>query len=290
MTKKIFFILISIVVGVQILSAASDKSKIEITAKYVDATKNIVKARDNVVVYYEDSVIKASSVHFDKTTKVLVLDGKIEMLGYEGSKVHTNHIEIHTDTKEVTFDELFLVSESDVWMFTKDAHKQDANYTLGASLLSSCDISDPLWKMAFSDALYDSDTNYIKIYGAKVYLWDIPMFYTPYLAFSTDRERTSGLLFPAFGYTSNEGFLYEQPVYWAISPSMDLEFNPQIRTARSIGMYSTFRFVDSAYSSGELRVGYFKDKTEYVDNNYLPNDSHYGVEFNYTSTASDGSI
>ena len=284
MTKNIFFLLLSVAVGVQILSAASDKSKIEITAKHVDATKNVVKARGNVVVYYEDSVIKASSAHFDKSTKLLVLDGKIEMLGYKGSKVHTNHIEIHTDTKEVTFDELFLIGKNDVWIFSGDAHKQDANYTLGASVLSSCDITDPLWKMVFSHSSYDSDADYIKIYGAKVYLWDIPMFYTPYLAFSTNKNRTSGLLFPGFGYSSNEGFLYEQPIYWAISPSMDMEFNPQIRTSRSIGLYSTFRFVDSAYSSGTLRVGYFKDKTDYVEDNYLENDSHYGVEFNYESS------
>ncbi len=284
MTKKIFFFLVSMVMGVQILHAASDNSKIEITAKHVDATKNIVKAKENVVVYYEDSVIKASSAYFDKSTKILVLDGQIEMLGYQGSKVHTNHLEIHTESKEVTFDELFLIGKNDVWIFSDDAHKEEGNYTLGASLISSCDIADPLWKMAFSDALYDSDTNYIKIYGAKVYLWDIPVFYTPYLAFSTDKERSSGLLFPAFGYSSNGGFLYEQPIFWAISPSMDIEFNPQIRTARSIGMYSTLRFVDSAYSSGKLRVGYFKDKTEYIEENSLPNGSHYGVEFNYESS------
>jgi LPS-assembly protein len=284
MIKNISFFLLFMVTVMQLLSAAADKSKIEITAKHIDAKKNVVTATDNVVVYYEDSVIKASSAHFDKTTKVLVLDGKIEMLGYEGSKVHTNHIEIHTDTKEVTFDELFLVSESDVWMFSKDAHKQDTNYTLGASLLSSCDISNPLWKMAFSRSLYDSDANYMKIYDAKVYLWDTPVFYTPYLAFSTNKERSSGLLFPAFGYSSNEGFLYEQPIFWAISPNMDLEFNPQIRTSRSIGFYSTFRFVDSKHSSGELRVGYFKDKTSYVENNLLPDDSHYGIEFNYESS------
>ncbi len=44
--------------------------------------KDTVTATDNVIVYYEDSMIKASSAHFDKITKILVLDGKIEMLGY----------------------------------------------------------------------------------------------------------------------------------------------------------------------------------------------------------------
>jgi len=284
MTKNIFFFLVCVVVGIQILSAAPDNSKIEITAKHVKATENVITARGNVVVYYEDSVIKASSAHFDKTTKLLVLDGKIEMIGYRGSKEHTNHMEIHTDTKEVSFDELFLISENDIWIFSNEARKEDAKYTLGASVLSSCDISDPLWKMVFSQSLYDSDTHYMKIYDAKVYLWDIPIFYTPYLAFSINRERTSGLLFPGFGYTSNEGFLYEQPIYWAISPSMDIEFNPQIRTSRSLGMYSTLRFVDSEYSSGKLRVGYFKDKTNYTEENNLLNDSHYGIEFNYESS------
>jgi len=284
MHKKLFFFLVSMIAGIQILSAASENSKIEITAKHIDAAGQIVKAREDVVVYYEDTVIKASSARFDKSTKILVLDGKIEMLGYEGSKVHTNHIEIHTDKKEVTFDELFLISKNDVWVFSDDAHKEEGNYTLGASVISSCDIEDPLWKMVFSRSLYDSDTNYMKIYDAKVYLWDIPVFYTPYLAFSTDKERTSGLLFPAFGYSSNEGFLYEQPIFWAISPSMDMEFNPQIRTERGVGMYGTLRFVDSAYSSGVLRAGYFKDKTDYVEEYHLPNDSHYGIEFNYESS------
>lgn len=290
MHKTIPFLLLCIVVGLQILSAAADQSKIEITAKYVDAASNVIIAKDNVVVYYEDSVIKASSATFDKSTKLLILDGKIEMIGYNGNKEHSDHIEIYTDTKEVTFDELFLISKNDVWLFSKDAHKKDTGYTLGTSVISSCDIEDPLWKMIFSSSLYDSEADYMKLYHAKVYLWDIPVFYTPYIAFSLDKQRTSGLLFPAFGYSSNEGFLYEQPIYWAVSPSMDIEFNPQIRTLRSAGMYSTLRFVDSAYSSGTLRVGYFKDKAAYAQEQNLQNDSHYGVEFNYESSRvfSDG--
>ncbi|WP_309498844.1 LPS-assembly protein LptD [Sulfurovum sp.] len=268
----------------QILYASTDKNKIEITAKHLVSTKTTVTAKDNVLVYYQDSVIKATSAHFDKTKKLLVLDGKIEMIGYQGSKEHSNHMEIYTDTNEVTFDELFLVSKQDVWLYSDDVHKQEGNYTLGASMLSSCDISDPLWKMFFERSLYDSEAHYIRVYDAKVYLWDIPMFYTPYMAFTTNKERSSGLLFPTFGYRSSEGFIYEQPVYWAISPSMDLELNPQIRTSRSLGLYGTFRFVDSAYSSGQLKAGYFKDNASYTEENNLPNESHYGLEFYYDSS------
>ena len=284
MPKHFFLFILFAVYLAQSLYAESKRNKIEITAKYIESTKTWVKARDNVIVYYADSVIKASSASYNKTTKLLVLDGNIEMIGYQGSKEHSNHMEIYTEKDEVTFDELFFVADNDVWIFSDDVYKKEGNYTLGRSVLSSCDVEDPLWKMVFARSHYDTNTSYMKIYDAKVYLWDIPMFYTPYMAFSTHSERSSGLLFPGFGYTSNEGFLYEQPIFWAISPSMDLEVNPQIRTARSLGLYSTFRFVDSAYSSGEVRVGYFKDKQSYADKHNLPNDSHYGFEFNYESS------
>ncbi|RLA68348.1 MAG: LPS-assembly protein LptD [Epsilonproteobacteria bacterium] len=282
MFKHFFIPLLFILTSIEILKANTDK--IEITAKHIEVTKNQINAKDNVLVYYNDSVIKASSAHYNKENKLLILDGNIELIGYQGSKEHTQHMEIYTDTKEVTFDELFLVSQNDVWIFSDDVHKKDSNYTFGESLISSCDVENPLWKMTFSDSIYDSQEQYMKMYNAKMYVWDVPVFYTPYLAFSTNKQRSSGLLFPAFGYSADEGFLYEQPIFWAIAPNMDIEFNPQIRTARSVGLYTTFRFADSAYSSGALRVGYFKDKASYAQENDLPNDSHYGVEFNYESS------
>jgi len=171
-----------------------------------------------------------------------------------------------------------------VWLFSDKAERSEGNYTFGMSMLSSCDVNDPLWKMVFSSSLYDSEAKYMKVYDAKIYFWDIPMLYTPYLAFSTHKERSSGLLSPLFGYTVEEGFIYEQPVFWAISPSMDMEFNPQIRTDRSIGLYTTFRFVDSEHSSGKLRVGYFRDNTAYQERENTKDLDHYGLEFNYHSS------
>jgi len=277
-------LLLSFLLSIQTVYAAEEKNKIEVTAKHLDTTETTVKATDGVVVYYQDSVIKASSAFYDKKTKLLILDGNVEMIGYQGTKEHIKHLEIQTESKEVTFEELFFVSENDVWLFSDTAKRHEGNYTFGRSMLSSCDVNDPLWKIAFSHSLYDSEEKYMKVYDAKVYFWDIPIVYTPYLAFSTHKERSSGLLFPLFGYSAEEGFIYEQPIFWAISPSMDIEFNPQIRTNRSVGLYATFRFADSDHSSGKLRVGYFKDEESYVEANELPNSSHYGLEFNYESS------
>jgi len=265
-------------------TAETSHAKIEITANHVTSDKTTVEATGGVVVYYQDTLISAERAHFNKENHLLQLDGHIEMIGYNGSKEHTRHLEIHTDTKEVHFEELFLITRNDVWFFTKQADKREGNYTFGETLFSSCDIKDPLWKMVASHGVYDSKERYMKTYGTKMYFKDIPFFYMPYLAFSTDRRRKSGLLFPSVGYKENEGFLYEQPLYWAISAEMDLELNPQVRTQRGYGMYGTFRFADSPYSHGAARLGYFRDTSSFQQQEATEKKEHYGLEVQYDST------
>ncbi len=278
---KIFVLLLFFIV---IVHGKESSEQIEVVAKTISSTQSTVYGNDGVVVYYGDSIIKANSAVYNRESNLLVLDGKVEMIGYNGSKSHMSHLELNIDSDEVTFKELFLVTQNDVWIYADDAHRVDGNYTFGKSMFSSCDANDPLWKMTFEKSKYDSIDEYMKVYDAKVYFMDMPIAYTPYMAFSTNNKRSSGLLFPLFGYNSNEGFIYEQPIFWAISDNMDLELNPQIRTNRSIGMYGTYRFVDSAHSKGELRVGYFKDKASYAEEHSLNENHHYGLEFNYESS------
>ncbi len=279
-----FFYLYILIGCLSPIFATANKTKVEVTAKRVYTKGDTVTATEGVMVSYDDALIKASSATYNKKTKILTIDGNIEMMGYHHTKEHAKHLEIHTENKEVRFEKLFFSSANDVWLFSDYAHRIDHNYTFGSSLLSSCDVNNPLWVMTFDHALYDSKEKYMKVYDAKVSFLDVPVFYTPYLAFSTDNQRSSGLLFPLLGYTPLEGITYEQPFFWAISESMDIEFNPQIRTERSVGMYATFRFVDSASSSGELRAGYFKDSKRYIAQQHLPYESHYGLEFNYLSS------
>jgi LPS-assembly protein len=105
--------------------------------------------------------------------------------------------------------------------------------------------------------------------------------YTPYFAYSLDKTRRTGLLTPSLGYSSSEGIYYEQPIYIAQQNWWDLEFRPQYRSSRGYGIYQTFRFVDSASSHGEFKAGYFKEKSSYLLENNLQNNSHYGFNFLY---------
>ena len=280
MMNRLIMVLFLVLGARDILCAASNPT-VEILAKNIESIGRIVEARGDIVVDYNGSVIKANRATYDKEKQLLILEGNVESIGYKGTKEHAERIEIEIGKKRVSFKNLFMVSDNDLWLHTYNAQRNAQQYTFGESILSSCDVTDPLWELRFARSLYDADKKYMKIYGAKVYFKDIPVFYFPYLAFSTNKERSSGLLFPLFGYSQRDGFVYEQRIFWAIGPSVDIEFNPQIRTSRSLGMYATLRFVDTDHSSGKMRIGYFKDKDSYVQKYHLKDSNHYGFEFNY---------
>lgn len=254
-------------------------------AENLSADDATVSAEGNVVVHYGESVIQSTSALYDKGKHLLTLMGdRIEVLGYKGSKIHSKELKINTQSKKVTFKNVFLADESDIWVFSESAIKEDTNVTFGPAMMSSCDIKSRDWTFYSESSHYDSKEHYMTMRDVNVKFWDIPVLYTPYLAFSTHKERSSGLLFPSFGYTESEGAVYEQPIYWAASQSWDVELRPQIRTNRGGGAYGTLRFADSPYSQGAIRMGYFKDTEDYVLENNIKNDSHYGFEMNYDSS------
>lgn len=255
-------------------------------AEDLSSTDTAVIAKGNVVVHYGDSVIQASTAHYDREKQLLTLSGDtIEFLGDNGSKIQSKELQINTQSKKVTFKNVFLTDNSDIWVFSDNAVKQDDNITFGPSMMSSCDVNSKDWTFYSKSAHYDGKKHYMTMRDLKVKFWDVPVLYTPYFAFSTRKERSSGLLFPAFGYSASQGAIYEQPLYWAPSRSWDVELRPQIRTTRGVGIYGTLRFADSPYSAGAVRMGYFKDNEDYMIENDIENESHYGFEMLYDSSS-----
>ncbi len=272
------------------LTQDKEPEKIEIVATSIDATKTTAKASDDVLVYYGSTILRSDRAFFDKNSSLLTLDGNIDSIGYEQTKEQSDHMVINTKTKAINFDKLFLANDSDIWLYTDDAVKNEEIYTLGNTIASSCSVKNPLWKMVFNNSSYDKNDNYMKVYGAKLYMWDVPVMYLPYIAFNTKKERRSGILLPKLGYGQNDGFMYEQPLFFALSDSLDIELNPQLRTNRSTGLYGSLRFADTEYSHGELRTGIFHDFESYQISKNNKYQDHYGLEFIYDSSRLFGSL
>ena len=256
--------------------------KVEIYASKMDSKENIVQASGGVTVLYQGYFLSAERAIYNRETGELELFDNIRVNHDGTSKILGKYAKLNIAKKEKFFKPFYMLDkQSEVWISSDEATSKDKDYLIASGAVSGCEPTDPLWNMEFSSLDYDANDKWMNIYNMRLYFGDIPVFYTPYFGYSLDKTRRTGLLMPSIGYSSSEGVFYSESLYIAEQNWWDLEITPQLRTNRGVGAYSTFRFVDSPSSKGELTVGYFKEKTSYFEEYQLENQTHYGFDFVY---------
>ena len=259
--------------------------KVAIYSSSVKSQNDIVKASGGVNVVYKEYILTADRAIYNRVTQDLELFDHVRLHHKEKYKILGKYAKLNLAKKEHYFKPFYLLeTKSDVWISAKEGESKIEKLNISSGVVSGCDPIDPLWTMEFSSSDYNRDTKWLNLYNTRLYIYDVPVFYTPYFGYSLDTTRRTGLLKPSFGISSTEGFYYEQPIYIAEQNWWDLELNPQIRTNRGKGLYTTFRFVDSALSHGEFKAGYFKESGDYFLKYNLENQSHFGFNLKYDNT------
>jgi len=264
------------------ISGAYAEKKVEVFSENMDTNGSIVRTDGDVVVLYDGMYISAESATFDKEAGVIELSGNISVL--KGSEYFAMGEYLMLNTKEETkqFSPFFFQEHTEeLWMSARSAKSITNNFALQSGVVSSCSPQNPDWTIRFTSGSFDSEEQWMQMYNARLYAGDIPVFYLPYFAYSTDTSRRTGLLLPTVGLSNSEGFLYQQPIYIAEYDDWDLEILPQVRTERGSGLYSILRFADSPNSRGSFVLGGFKEYQSYLEEFDLKNEKHYGAEFDY---------
>ena len=256
--------------------------KVEIYATTMDSKDKIVEASGGVNVIYREYFLSADSAIYDRETGDLELFDNIRVNHGSDYKILGSYAKLNIAKKERLFKPFYMLDKSSkVWMSASEGKTKNDDIDIQSGVVSGCNPNDPLWEMEFSSSDYNSKTKWLNLYNTRLYIYDIPVLYTPYFGYSLDKTRRTGLLMPEFGLSDSEGFYYQQPIYIAEYDSWDLEINPQLRTRRGAGIYSSFRFVDSKSSHGEFKAGYFGEHSSYAKEHNLKNDYHYGFNFKY---------
>ncbi|QCD53041.1 LPS-assembly protein LptD [Campylobacter sp. RM16192] len=282
---RLFFVLV-----VSFVSVFANIQDFELLADDVKREANIITANKNVLVYSKEYTMSADRAVYNQDSRVLELFGNVNLMRGKEEVSRCNYAKIDLNSKDSSYEALFLMNKGmEVWMQNDESKSNSKYYETRGSIVSSCNVQNPDWKIKFSSGKLNKESKYLHLYNPVLYIHDIPMFYLPYFGFSTDTRRRTGLLSPDLGYNKNGGFFYRQPIYIAEYNSWDLQLDPQIRTLRGSGLYTVFRFADSPYSGGSIGFGTFSDKDSYrqkqisQNSNRLPlkNKTHKGVEVKY---------
>jgi len=255
---------------------------IEIFGSRVYIKNNIVYVENGLLIR-DNIIVSANTIIYNKLPlkKNIIAKGNV-YINYKNNILLGNSAYINLDTNKIKLTPFFMFSlDTKNWISGKYAIDTDNSYYINNMITSTCNPNKPDWKIVASSAKYNKKTKWVDLYNPTLYLGDLPILYLPYLGFSEDKTRRSGFLRPTFGFSGNEGLLFTLPYYQIFGNTADLELDPTIRTMRGKGIYSTFRFVHSPTSYGEIKAGEFVDKKYYQDKYNLKYKKHIGWSFLY---------
>ncbi len=110
-------------------------------------------------------------------------------------------------------------------------------------LFTTCEPTDNAWALTSSSLSLNYQTGLGIAKHAKIFLFDIPIFYFPYFQFPIDDRRHSGLLMPSFTISTTNGNSLSVPIYWNIHPQMDSIIELNNNTLRGLQINTESRYL-----------------------------------------------
>jgi len=235
-------------------SAAADQ---EVTLKAdsitLDLPSDSYQARGAVRLTRSGASLLADSVLYRRLTGETLAEGHI-LLEQAGDTLKGDRLSLNLDSKkgELLNGEIFI-KKSNFRLYGKRVEKTgDEDYRVERGSFTTCDGEHPSWHFEARDLQVTLD-EFATGRDAVFYVGGLPVLYTPYILFPVKTDRQSGLMLPGLGHSSKKGVYYDQPYYWAASPSQDVTFDLDLESSRGAGAGADYRYLTKGGSGGSLQ-------------------------------------
>ncbi len=156
----------------------------------------------------------------------------------------------------------------------------DQKYRIRNGSFTTCDGDVPAWKFAAKEVNVTVG-GYAKAKHVTFYLHDIPVLYTPYLAYPVKVERESGFLMPGFGYSKERGMQLSLAYYQVLARNMDATLYVDYFSDMGIGTGLNYRYIFGDDNEGEADLYYISG---YGDSGYADLDDRFAYRWEHLGT------
>jgi LPS-assembly protein len=224
-----------------------------------DRNADVYIAEDSVVITGGKTRLEADYVEFSNTTKEVVAQGNVKLIS-GGDVISSNAMQVNlaTETGYIEKGTIFI-QKNHFYIRGEQIRKTGAfTYSAETGSITSCDGDTPDWKITGKDVRVT-----IEGYGfaRDTTLWakNLPALYSPFLAFPVKTQRQTGFLTPGISTSSRLGYVYEQPFFWAISPSRDATLYAGYLSDRGPKAGAEYRYVTDDVSKGIWQIDFLND-------------------------------
>ena len=241
-----------------------------------DNSGNRVTARGNVEIYYNNYILRADEVIYDQRANTLTAAGNVVLTEPSGTVTRSERITLSEDFRDGFVQSLSFRTSDDTSITAERARRRDGNVTeFEKGKFTPCKSTPgapPLWCISAQRVVHDQQGATITYQDAAFEIFGVPVLYVPYFQHADPTvKRKSGFLTPGYSHSTDLGYMFELPYYFALAPNYDFTFHPVYTSKQGVLWQGDFRH---KVSLGSI-VGDYKVELAGIDQDFrdLPSDN-----------------
>lgn len=221
----------------------------------------------NVVLDQEGRQVRANKVTIDQTKTYAHAQGNVQ-LAQNGLLSQSQDIQYNLNEQTGNLNDSFYISETNHAHGHADRIKRTSKNSMvleNATYTTCAPEKSPDWKLVAKKIELNQDTGRGTTHNTKLYIKDVPVLALPYYNFPIDDRRTTGLLTPSFGWTTDGGLQLSLPVYLNLAPNYDATITPRYLNSHGAMLEGSFRYKTENFGEGSIAGGYLPNDKDYND-------------------------
>jgi len=266
-------------------AATRDQQPTDIEGDQLTGTSVVPNYQGNVALKRGDQFLGTDNLSFDTETGNYIAEGNVR---YQDSSIRMKARRAEgnqeSDTHKISDIQYQLVSRRG----NGGAESIDLQGAVGQmhrSTYTTCDPSQPVWKLSAPQIEVDNDAGFGTARNAVLRIGKVPVLWAPYFKFPIDDRRQTGLLYPQVGLSGRNGFDYTQPIYLNLAPNFDDTLMPRYMSKRGFMLDNEFRYLYDG-GRGELLTAYLpNDKLRDKDRGRVEFSGYHNINANWQARA-----
>lgn len=199
-----------------------------------DNDRNTITAEGGVQIDYDGHKLVARSVTYHQATARLVASGGVEIIDRQGTRIHTDEIDVTDDFRDAFVRTLRVETVDKVYFAADSAERQDGEVTtFNYGVYTACEPcrekpdKAPAWRVKSQKIIWNGKTKTVRFQNASFELFGLPIAWLPVFEIPDPTvKQKSGFMIPGYRGSSELGHGVNVPYYLAFSPTADLTIKP----------------------------------------------------------------
>jgi len=230
---------------------------------------NVINAKGNVNISFEDQSLKASMISYNKLTGKIIALGPIILDDGNQAVILADEAILDKNFNNAVLKRVRFVLSRSLEISSAKVIRENSRFNnFYETIASTCMVckknKTPLWEIRSRKIVHDSKLKQVYFYNSQFKLSGIPIMYFPTLRIPDPSvKRANGFLTPEINHSSVTGTELNLPYFVALNKSSDMIFKPKISTSKNVSLGVEYR---NLFKKSDLNVDIFLTNDKNLSN------------------------